>query len=71
VAGETAGPRPRRCAEDWFRRTALDDLLGLPEAKVDGWNRLAISFREVPGTYRPRAAEHQPVAEAGAGATRT
>jgi transposase len=23
-------------AEDWFRRTALDDLLGLPEAKVNG-----------------------------------
>ena len=22
-------------AEDWFRRTALDDLLGLPEAKVN------------------------------------
>jgi transposase len=23
-------------AEDWFRRTALDDLLGVPEAKVNG-----------------------------------
>src|SRR5947208_13117387 len=22
-------------AEDWFRRTALDDLLGVPEAKVN------------------------------------
>ena len=22
-------------AEDWFRRTALEDLLGLPEAKVN------------------------------------
>jgi transposase len=27
--------RELHIAEDWFRRTALDDLLGLPEAKVN------------------------------------
>ena len=36
----------RHIAEDWFRRTARDDLLGLPEAKVNddrrdrAWDRL-------------------------------
>jgi hypothetical protein len=45
--------------------------LTLAVVTIIGWNRLAISFGEVPGAYRPHAAEHQPAAEGGAGATRT
>ena len=37
-------------AEDWFRRTALDDLLGLPEAKVND-DRL---YRRWTGSCRTR-----------------
>lgn len=57
-------------ARQHFNEKELVDLT-LAVVTINGWNRLAISFREVPGTYRPHAAEHQPVAEAGAGATRT
>jgi AhpD family alkylhydroperoxidase len=37
-----------------------DELLNLSLAvvSINGWNRLAISFRAVPGTYQPKAAAH-------------
>jgi AhpD family alkylhydroperoxidase len=57
-------------ARQQFNEKELVDLT-LAVVAINGWNRLAISFREVPGTYRPHAAEHRPVAEAGPGATRT
>src|SRR5512135_952052 len=57
-------------ARQHFSEKELVDLT-LAVVVINSWNRLAISFREPPGTYRPHAAEHQPVAEAGAGATRT
>ena len=42
--------------------------LTLAVVSINGWNRLAISFREPPGTYRPHAAENRPAAETGAAA---
>ena len=32
---------------------ALLELVRLRSSQINGWNRLAISFRTVPGTYQP------------------
>jgi AhpD family alkylhydroperoxidase len=51
-------------ARQHFSEKELVDLT-LAIVVINGWNRLAISFREPPGTYRPHAAEHRPAAETG------
>ncbi len=56
-------------ARQQFGERDLVDLT-LAVVAINGWNRLTISFREPPGTYRPHEAEHRPVAETGAAATR-
>lgn len=55
-------------ARQHFGEKKLVDLT-LAVVVINGWNRLAISFREPPGTYRPHAAKHPPAAETGAAAT--
>jgi AhpD family alkylhydroperoxidase len=55
-------------ARQHFDEKELVDLT-LAVVVINGWNRLAISFREPPGTYQPRAAEHRRAAETGAAAT--
>jgi AhpD family alkylhydroperoxidase len=52
-------------ARQHFSEKELVDLT-LAVVVINGWNRLAISFREPPGTYRSHAPEHRPVAETGA-----
>ena len=54
-------------ARQHFDEKELIDLT-LAIVVINGWNRLAFSFREPPGTYRPHAAEHRPGAETGASA---
>ncbi|MBX6312275.1 MAG: carboxymuconolactone decarboxylase family protein [Isosphaeraceae bacterium] len=56
-------------ARQHFGEKELVDLT-LAIVAINGWNRLAISFREVPGTYQPPAAGHRRDGEAGAEATR-
>jgi AhpD family alkylhydroperoxidase len=55
-------------ARQHFDEKELVDLT-LAVVVTNGWNRLAISFREPPGTNRPHAAEHRQGAETGAAAT--
>jgi len=52
--------RPRRN----FDEKELVDLT-LAIIAINGWNRLAISFRAVPGTYQPAAPKEVSVATAG------
>lgn len=40
--------------------------LTLAVVAINGWNRFAISFRSVPGTYQPRAHDQAHLAPAGA-----
>lgn len=44
--------------EDVKKHFSSDELVNLTLAivAINGWNRLAIGFREVPGTYQPAAA---------------
>jgi AhpD family alkylhydroperoxidase len=46
--------------EEARRRFTEEELVSLTMAivAINGWNRLAISFRAVPGTYQPRAVAH-------------
>jgi alkylhydroperoxidase family enzyme len=43
-------------AREQFSEQELANLT-LAIIAINGWNRLAISFRTVPGTYQPRKAE--------------
>ena len=45
--------------EEARRHFSEEELVNLTMAviTINGWNRLAISFREVPGTYQPKQAE--------------
>jgi alkylhydroperoxidase family enzyme len=47
-----------------------EELVNLTMAVVaiNGWNRIAIAFRAVPGSYQPPAREHAEPATAGVGA---
>ncbi len=47
-----------------------DELVNLTMAVVtiNGWNRLAVSFRSEPGSYRPQPVPHAPAGEARPGA---
>lgn len=47
-----------------FNETELVDLT-LAIIAINGWNRLSISFRAVPGTYQPAAPKEVSVATAG------
>jgi AhpD family alkylhydroperoxidase len=55
-------------ARQHFDEKELVDLT-LAVVVIDGWNRLAISFREPPGTYRPQGVDHRQAAQTGATAT--
>ena len=55
-------------ARQHFGEKELVDLT-LAVVVINGWNRLAISFHEPPGTYRLHAAGHRPATETGAAAT--
>jgi AhpD family alkylhydroperoxidase len=55
-------------ARQHFDEKELVDLT-LAVVVINGWNRLAISFREPPGTYRAHGAEQRQAAETGAAAT--
>lgn len=54
-----AGIEAMRGLEGYARRSGLEpSLLELAKTRasqINGWNRLAISFRSVPGTYQPSA----------------
>lgn len=54
-------------ARQHFDEKELVDLT-MAVVVINGWNRLAISFREPPGAYRTHAAEHRPGTGAGASA---
>jgi AhpD family alkylhydroperoxidase len=64
------GPVPDTLYEEARRHFSERELVDLTLALVaiNGWNRLAIPFRTVPGTYQPRA-RAAAVAEAREGAT--
>jgi alkylhydroperoxidase family enzyme len=51
------GPVPDRIYEEARRHFSDKELVDLTLALVaiNGWNRLSIAFRTVPGTYRPKA----------------
>lgn len=48
---------PDEVFEEVRRRFTEEELVNLTMAiiAINGWNRLAISFRTVPGTYQPKA----------------
>lgn len=46
------------CARQQFTDKELVDLT-LAVIAINGWNRLAISFRTVPGTYQPQSHQHE------------
>ena len=48
-----------------FTEKELVDLT-LAVVAINGWNRFAISFRTVPGTYQPQSREHARLAPADA-----
>ncbi len=50
-------------ARQHFTEKELVDLT-LAIVAINGWNRLAISFRSVPGTYQPAAFEAAPYRQA-------
>ncbi len=49
-------------ARNYFSEKELVDLT-IAIIAINGWNRLAISFRTVPGTYQPAIQSHQPANE--------
>ncbi len=53
-----------RVRQQFAERELVD--LTLAVVAINGWNRLAISFRTVPGTYQPRSREHAGLASANA-----
>jgi AhpD family alkylhydroperoxidase len=52
---------PDEVYESVKKQFSEEELVSLSMAVVaiNGWNRLAISFRAVPGTYQPKAAIHR------------
>ncbi len=54
VASEHVPDAVYELARQHFTERELVDLI-LAIVAINGWNRLAISFRSVPGTYQPPA----------------
>ena len=60
------GPVPDDVYEEARRHFTEGELIGLTMALVaiNGWNRLAVSFRTEPGTYQPRVPVHEAASHA-------
>ncbi len=54
IGSEHAPDQAYREAREQFSEKELVDLT-MAIIAINGWNRLAISFRKVPGTYQPKA----------------
>jgi hypothetical protein len=55
-----AGREPTQVA-DRRRGASRSAIRHATAVELNGWNRLAVSFREEPGAYRPRAGHRIPV----------
>lgn len=54
---------PERIYQEARERFSEQEMVNLSMAivTINGWNRLALGFRTVPGTYQPEAVHAQPV----------
>ena len=55
------GHVPDEVYEEVRQHFSEEELVNLTLAivTINGWNRLAIAFRAVPGTYQPAARQHE------------